>query len=213
MSRRVILWSSLAISMVLIVLLIVWQVGNTEPQVQESRGQSSVFEVTENDWKKGNPEADIVVIKYSDFQCPACYSYAAMDHQLSQELGDKVLFVYRHFPLQSFQYSRMAARYAEAAGRQGKFWEMHDLIYNNQQNWRSGNAILVFRQLAELLDLDMQQMDKDILDPKIESRINMHYGQGQQIGVRGVPAIFINGKQFPYTQSIDEYRNQILSFQ
>lgn len=212
MKKRYKLWGILGISMLAIVLFFVWQTGGGFINSTGSLGNTDAFEVMENDWTKGNPDADIVIIKYSDFQCPACNIYAAMDNQLAEELGDEVLFVYRHFPLQMHQYAQLAARYAEAAGRQGKFWNMHDALFGNQQQWSSGNGIMIFRRIAELIELDMQQLDQDLSDPEIEQKISLHVEMGQEIGVQGVPAVFINGNQEPFTNSIEEYREQILSY-
>lgn len=211
MKKRYKLWGILGISMLAIVLFFIWQTGGGANNMG-SLGNTDAFEVRESDWTKGNPDADIVIIKYSDFQCPACKVYASMDNQLAEELGDEVLFVYRHFPLQGFQYSRWAARYSEAAGRQGKFWNMHDALFGNQQQWSNGNAIMIFRRIAELIELDMQQLDQDLNDPEIEQKITQDQQLGQSVGVQGVPTVFINGNQEAYTNSIDEYREQILSY-
>lgn len=212
MSKRIKLWGGLGTILAIIVIVIVWQTQQTESSAQSVNATNGLFEVGENEWTRGNPEADVVVIKYSDFACPACLNYAAMDHQLTQELGDSVLFVFRHFPLPNSQASKMAARYAEAAGKQGKFWEMHDLIYNNQQNWKRGNAIMMFRQMAEHLELDMEQMNKDVMAPEIEQKIQRNYEMGVESEVTGVPSVFINGNKMPYNPELEGYRSQIESF-
>ncbi len=164
------------------------------------------------DWTKGNPDASVVVVKYSDFQCPACRFYASMDDRLSEELADDVLFIYRHFPLRNFQFSRLASRYTEAAGRQDAFWGMHDLIFINQQRWSRSEAEPIFRHFAESLELDMEQLDRDLEDPAIEERIDAHYSEGQRLGVRAVPTIFINGEAIRSPNSLDAYRDLILSY-
>ncbi len=166
----------------------------------------------ENDWMKGNPDADVVVVKYSDFQCPACRFYASMDDQLGKELEDDVLFIYRHFPLRNFQHSRLAARYTEAAGRQDEFWKMHDLIFINQQRWSRTEAEPIFRHFAESLELDMEQLDRDLEDPTLDERIEADYRDGQRLGVRAVPTIYINGEAIRSPNSLEAYRDLILSY-
>ena len=87
----------------------------------------------ENEWSKGNPQADVILIEYSDFQCPACKTYYPLIRRLSEELGDELRIVYRHLPLVSIHKNAIvAASAAEAAGRQGKFWEMQDKLFDNQ---------------------------------------------------------------------------------
>lgn len=214
MSKRTKLWGGLAAILIMIAGVVVWQIQQPESSAQPVDADKDIFEVRDDDWTKGNPDADVIVIKFSDFGCPACLNYAAMDYQLAQqeELGDSVLFVYRHFPLQNSQASKMAARYTEAAGRQGKFWEMHDLIFNNQQNWKRGNAIMMLRQMAEHLGLDMEQINEDVMDPAIEQKINRQYNQGVEAGVSGVPAVYINGQKMSYTPDMEEYRANIESY-
>lgn len=171
-----------------------------------------ILDVRQNDWAKGNPDADVVIVKYSDFQCPACRFFASLDNHLSQEFADNVLFVRRYFPLRNFEFSRLAAQYAEAAGRQGKFWEMHDLLYINQQSWSRGNAESFFRQFTEALELDLEQLNSDLQNPANLERIESDYSDGQQLKIRGVPTMFINGEQISLPNSLDAYRNLIESY-
>jgi protein-disulfide isomerase len=224
MKRKALIWGGLTVVLAIATFVILQLAGNQEEsqavsqassttqQDQSGNGFVNILDVREDDWTKGNPDADIVVIKYSDFQCPSCLFQAAMDQKVTEELSDEVLFVYRHFPLPSHQYARLAAKYAEAAGNQGKFWEMHDLIFTNQRQWSGGRAASAFQQLAQSLDIDMEQLKNDVTDPEIAKHIDAEYQQGDNLGVTGVPSIFINGQKMPFSGSIDQYRNQILSF-
>lgn len=222
MNKRFALWGGLLVAMAVVVFAMIRLAGDEPDTPQPNRAMANtnsaagngILEVRPNDWTKGNPDADVVVVKYSDFQCPACRFYASMDDRLSEELNEEVLFVYRHFPLRNFQYSNLAARYTEAAGRQGEFWKMHDLIYINQQRWsRSDDAEGIFRQFAESLELDMEQLDEDMEDPAVTERIESDYRDGQRLGVRAVPTIFINGDMIQSPNSLDAYRSMILSYQ
>jgi protein-disulfide isomerase len=212
---RYILWGSFVGALVVVVAVMVRMVDQPPASMPEAgpavaSEDAAILEPRENDWIKGNPDASVVVVKYSDFQCPACRFYAAMDDQVSEELGDDVLFIYRHFPLRNFRYSRLAATFTEAAGRQGKFWEMHDLIFINQQRWSNdedGEAI--FRRFAENLELDMEQFDRDLADPSLIERIDSDYEDGVQLGVRAVPTIFVNGRQLQGVDSMEEYKRRI----
>ena len=219
MNKRYALWGGLLATMALIIIVMVRVADDDTNQAPASAAiqnsgtaESEILAPRDNDWIKGNPDADVVVVKYSDFQCPACRFYASMDDQLSQEMGDDVLFIFRHFPLSSFEHSNLASRYTEAAGRQDKFWRMHDLIYINQQRWsRSNDAESIFRQFADSIDLDMAQLDEDLEDPDLMARIRSDYEDGQRLGVRAVPSLFINGEMIQNPNSMDEYREMIES--
>ncbi len=221
MNKRFALWGGLLLAMAVVVFAMIRLAGD-EPETPQpntamaksNTAGSEILEVRPDDWIKGNPDADIIVVKYSDFQCPACRFYASMDDRLSQELNEDVLFVYRHFPLRNFQYSNLAARYTEAAGRQDEFWKMHDLIYINQQRWsRSDDAESIFRQFAESLELDLDQLEEDLQDPTLVERIESDFEDGRRLGVRAVPTIFINGEMIQGPSSLDDYRSMILSYQ
>lgn len=219
MNKRYALWGGF-FSLILLVIIVMVRMadddGNAVPATASERNtvaDPGLLEPRDHDWIKGNPDAEVVVVKYSDFQCPACRIYASMDNQLSRELEEEVLFVYRHFPLRSFPYSQLASRYSEAAGRQDQFWGMHDLIYINQEMWsRSDDAESIFRRFADSLDLDMSQLDEDLEDPYLMDRILSDYEDGQRVGVRAVPALFINGEQVENPRSMDAYRNLIESY-
>ena len=227
MNKRFALWGGLALAMAVVAFAMVRfasedpSVPQAEPAVANSdtgitvnsvdRDAADILAPRERDWQKGNPDAGVVVVKYSDFQCPACRFYASMDDQLSQELAEDALFIYRHFPLRNFQYSRLAARFSEAAGRQGQFWEMHDLIFINQQRWSRGDAESIFRVFAESLELDMEQLERDLEDPELMERIESDYRDGQRLGVRAVPTIYINGVHAQGINSLEAYRDLILS--
>ncbi len=222
MNKRFALWGGLVLAMAAVALFMVHlaekdtktsEVNHSNADASGGNENAAILEVREDDWMKGNPDADIIVVKYSDFQCPACRFYASMDDRLSKELADDVLFVYRHFPLRNFPHSRLAARFAEAAGRQGEFWSMHDLIYINQTRWTRSDAGAIFRQFAESLDLDMEQLEEDMEDPALIERIESDYQDGQRLGVRAVPTIFINSEKIQSPNSLDAYRDLILSYQ
>lgn len=216
MNKRIILWGGLIVIMAIIVTVII-QIADDEENIEpirttETSEYSEILNVKEEDWTKGNPDANVIIIKYSDFQCPSCRFFAGWDNMLSDEYAEDVLFVSRYFPLRSFQHSLLAAKYAEAAGRQGHYWEMHDLIYINQRNWAGNYAETFFSQYAESLDLDIAQFNEDLQDPEIEERIETDFGNGVQLRIQGVPSIFINGKQISLPNSLDAYRNLIESY-
>lgn len=137
----------------------------------------------------------VEILKYSDFQCPACRDYVPMEEQLKNEYGDMVDITYKHFPLSGFQYSRLASHSAEAAREQGKFHEMHDLIFENQAEWSRGNARELFESYAGQLDLDMEQFREDVESKEIAERVERDRQEGMRRMVNSTPTFFVNGRK------------------
>ena len=137
----------------------------------------------------------VQILKYSDFQCPACKTYVPAVKELKREFGDLIDFDYRHFPLDGFQYSRIAAHSAEAAREQDKFMEMHDLIFEYQEEWSQGGARKMFFKFAERLDLDMEQFEEDIESEEIARRVESQKQEGIRRMVNSTPTFFLNGQR------------------
>lgn len=108
-----------------------------KPVVPSTEGNATIPNVvTADDWVKGKKDSQVILVEYSDFQCPACAAYFPMIERVMDEYKDRVAFVYRHFPLTGIHpYAETMARASEAAGKQGKFWEMYQLIFKNQSVW------------------------------------------------------------------------------
>lgn len=151
----------------------------------------------------GNAESPVVLMEYGDYQCPGCGTVAPVLEQLSKKYKDKMAFVFRNFPLSSIHpNARAAAAAAEAAGLQGKFWEMHDLIYDNQDAWASlggGERTETFKSYAKSLGLDTTKWQEDLTSTAVTEKINYDTALGQKMGVSGTPSLFMNG------QAIDKY--------
>lgn len=157
---------------------------------------------------KGNKESKVILVEYSDFQCPACGAYYPMVKKLNEEYAQKIEFVYRHFPLSQHKNANLAARVAEASGRQGKFWEMHDMLFENQPTWsESGNALEIFTSYAEKIGLNMEKFKNDIDLKEIKDKIDADYQSGLASGVAGTPTFFLNGKSLQNPRSYEEFKN------
>jgi protein-disulfide isomerase len=171
------------------------------------------YSITENDWIKGNKESSIILIEYSDFQCPACATYHPFVKQLSQEFESELLFVYRHFPLRNIHpNAELAGQATEAAGQQSKFWEMHDIIFENQRTWsvqKHSQAKETFITYAKQLNLDVEQFKIDIVSKKVEDKVNNDYQGGFLSGVNSTPTFFLNGEKIQNPRNYEEFRNII----
>jgi len=166
--------------------------------------------ISETDWVKGNREASVVLIEYSDLQCPACAAYAPIVNRITEEFSDRIAFVYRHFPLPQHQNAELASRATEAAGKQGKFWEMVDQIFANQNTWANErNAQEVFRAYAQSIGLDVAQFENDRNSREIKNKIENDYLSGIQSRINSTPTFFLNGEKIQ-PQNYEEFRNLIL---
>jgi len=170
----------------------------------------TVSAINDNENIKGDKEALATLIEYSDFQCPACGSYYPIVKKVSEDLGAKVRFAYRHFPLPQHKNAKLAATVAEAAGKQGKFWDMHDLIFQNQSDWSEDkNATVLFAKYAQDLGLDLAQFQTDIASDEIKAKIENDYKSGVKAGVNSTPSFFLNGKKMDNPRNYDEFKNAI----
>lgn len=168
---------------------------NSNPQVvADTKTEQNVVS---SDWSKGNANAPVTLVEYGDFQCPACAAYHSVVRQITSEIPDKVRFVYRHFPLTNIHNKAWnAAKASEAAGKQGKFWEMYDLLFVNQTKWE-GQSISEFNKThegyASQLGLNLEQYKKDFSSLEVEQLVKDDQVLGNKFGVRGTPSFYING--------------------
>lgn len=151
------------------------------------------------DHTKGSDSNKILLIEYGDYQCPSCGSAHPHVNTLMEEYGDDVTLVFRNFPLTAIHpNARAAAAVAEAAGLQGKFWEMHDKLYETQGDWSNLDATQrtsVFGSYARELNLDMDKFNTDIAEKPTNQKINFDLALGKQSGVSATPTFFLNGEQ------------------
>lgn len=177
---------------------------------ESSQISSSVVLINENDQLKGNRRSEIVLIEYSDFQCPACASYLPIVKKLAEEFSDRVAFVYRHFPLDQHQHAQIAAQATEAAGKQGKFWQMHDKLFENQDTWSDQkNAQELFIQYAQELELDLEQFKDDLDSKEVKDKVNYDYQSGVSGGVNATPTFFLDGKKLTNPRGYQEFKDTL----
>ncbi len=147
--------------------------------------------VNPGDHTIGPPLAPVTVVEYGDFECPNCKQAAPGVRLLLQRFAGRIRFVYRHFPLEEVHpHALLAAEAAESAGAQGKFWPMHDLLFDNQAHLKA-NAL---RGYAERLQLDLARYTTDMKDHGYLQRIREHVQSGRDSGVRHTPTFFVNRK-------------------
>jgi protein-disulfide isomerase len=158
-------------------------------------GSALPFSVNDADQRKGAENGSLVLVEYSDFQCPACSQVYPVVKQLVDEFPNDLTVVYRHFPLtQIHKHAPIAAQAAEAAGKQDKFWDMHDVLFNTQSSWsRAANPIEDFEKYAESLGLDVEQFRTDLNSADVRDKVKKDENSARSL--RGTPTFFLNGKQ------------------
>jgi protein-disulfide isomerase len=148
--------------------------------------------VSDKDHRQGDPDALCTLVEYGDYQCPSCGRAYPIIKRLQKHFGKRLLFVFRNFPLsQMHPYAEPAAETAECAGAHSKFWEMHDLLYENQD--RLDDALLF--ELAEQLHLDLEALRQALASKEFEPRVREDFRGGVRSGVNGTPTFFINGQR------------------
>ncbi len=145
----------------------------------------------------GPEDAPVTLVEFGDFQCPACASAEPMVKQLRTEFADNLRFVFRNFPLVSLHpNATRAAEAAEAAAEQGKFWEMHDLLYEQQTVWAGmSNPSEQFKAYAKQLGLDESKFAQDSSDAEVTGRVSRDFSDGGVLGVNATPTFYINGQK------------------
>lgn len=167
--------------------------------------------VNSKDLQTGDLKSKVTLTEYADFQCPGCGAYHPLVKQLLQDFKGKIHFVYRTFPLTQVHQNAMASSLAAvAANDQGKFWEMHDLLFQHQNEWNTlQNPQSVFDGYAQQLGMNIDQFHKDIADAKTKKFIMDEENAGLAIGVNSTPTFFLNGKQIVSPQSYDAFKQVI----
>ncbi len=145
----------------------------------------------------GKEDSQVTITEFVDFQCEACYAYYPFVKQVKEQYKDQVRFQVRNFPITSgHQFAFQAARSAEAAARQGKFWEMHDMIFEGQKQWEQmQDPQSIFDGYAEQIGLDMTKFKEDFASPDVASVINQDLKDVKELGGTGTPTFAINGKK------------------
>jgi cyclophilin family peptidyl-prolyl cis-trans isomerase/protein-disulfide isomerase/predicted small lipoprotein YifL len=174
---------------------------------EEQTAMLSVFPaITEEDWIKGPEDALLTILEYSDFQCPACGAFYSELNKLMETYPEEVRLVFRHFPLESLHpNATLAAQAAEAAGLQGKFWEMYDALFSKQSSWSSLTTEEFTDWLeneAASLGLDVDQFMADLTSEAVVTKIQQELDYGTNtIGLNATPTILLNGRPWSYDWS------------
>lgn len=147
-------------------------------------------QIAEDDWILGSEDAPVTLLEYGDFECPYCAMARPVLEGLVAEHPADIRLVFRHFPISTTHpHARIAAESAEAAGAQGQFWEMHDMLFTHQDRLEFDDL----RSYAHAIGLDMMRFDQEMSARVYEEEVRWDFRRGIQDGVNGTPSIFVNG--------------------
>lgn len=180
------------------------------PEPQEPDVEVHMLEVEDDDPVKGASEEDalVTIMEFSSFQCPHCARGARTLSQLVEKYPDQVRVVFKHFPLSFQEHSEPASRAAVAAGNQDKFWEMYDLLYENQ---RSLGESGIFERLAGEIGLNMDRFKSDFEAPETAQKVEDAQAAGRSAGIRGTPGFLINGIKETGAQPLQVFERHVRS--
>ena len=174
------------------------------PAARPTEDDTKVYDVkvADNDHIKGNKNAVITIVEFSDFQCPFCSRVNPTLKQVEDTYGDKVRVVFKHNPLSFHQDAPLASEAALAAGAQGKFWEMHDMLFKNQRALKRENL----EQYAQELGLNMDKFKAALDGGTFKEQVQADIAQARALGATGTPSFFINGRKVRGAQPFDRFK-------
>ena len=147
---------------------------------------------------RGPVQAPVTLEEFGDFQCPPCGMISGPLLEIEKDYGPKLRVIFRNFPFPNHQHALEAAHAAEAAGLQGRYWEMHDLLYKEQATWsKAPDVNHLFVSYARILGLEMDRFETDIAGPTVKARVTADQERGKSLGVTATPSIFINTQGVP----------------
>lgn len=153
--------------------------------------------IKKDSYSIGSPKSKVALVEFADFQCPACASAQPVAKRIIEDYKGRIYFQFRNFPLQQHRNGRLSAYVAEAAGDQGKFWEMHDMLYENQDEWGESNKPMeFFESYANKLKLDVEKLREQIKKEDVSKKIDRDIQDGGAAGVNSTPTFFVNGIEF-----------------
>jgi protein-disulfide isomerase len=190
-----------AVAVAVIALIIVFSSGDT--------GGSAEIDTTVGH-KVGSDDAPVKIVEFGDFQCPACKAAEPELKTALERNSDKVQFIYRHFPLPGHPNAEEAALASEAAANQGKFWEMHDMLFDTQSEWENvSNPDSIFESYASALSLDMERFRSDYKASATINKVKADQEAANDAQVNQTPTFFVNGERVVGGQSADEWQQII----
>ncbi len=164
--------------------------------------------VTEEDWQKGADDPRVTIVDFSDFQCPACgFTHSDVLDKLVQEYPDDIRIVFRHYPISSHELAQKAAEVAEAAGVQGKFWEMIDKVFEKQKEFSSEDQLY---EWAKELELDVGKIKSEVKSSEWADEVEADRDSGKRSGLTATPTLYINGVKYEGKLKYEDIKEEVV---
>lgn len=198
------------ITLLLLIASFIGLIWFTSNDVAQSQAASD--DTVRTTQRTGKQDATVSLVEYSDFQCVACAAYYPVVEQVIEKYKDRISFEYRHYPLTALHRNAFAAaRASEAAGKQGKFWEMYRLLFNNQPSWsESGNAPTIFEGYARQLGLNANTYKIDFASSETNGVINASIKEFNSLGLpKSTPTFILNGKRIEVRNNVEDFSRLI----
>lgn len=207
------IWLGIGIAVIGAVFLSASFFDKTSVSAVSSPETADILAIAADDHMKGNPDAKVTLIEYLDFECEACGAYYPLIKQLGTEFPNDLRIVTRYFPLPGHKNSMTAAIAVEAASKQGKYWEMHDKLFETQETW--GNKQMptpqVFEQYAQEIGLDIEKFKADVADPTTKARVLRDFDASEKLGNNSTPSLFVQSKKIQNPRSYEAFKELIQS--
>jgi protein-disulfide isomerase len=184
--------------------------GTSSSSAQNAKPISNMSALVHKDSHEINAHSKVTLVEFGDFQCPACGAEYPIVTQLLSTYKGKINFVFRNFPLQQHQNSHIAAEAAEAAGAQGNFFGMYNLLYENQNTWAdSTDPMKYYTQYAKELHLDIKKFTSDVNSKKYANKIQTDINDGYAVNVNATPTFFLNGVPIQGGLPYNDFKSRI----
>lgn len=204
-----------AVATIVIVISAAFMFGGSSSPDKNAQGQKISADQAKvltraDSHKSGAKDAKVTLVEFGDFQCPACGASYPIVTQILTDYKGKITFVFRNFPLSMHQNSHISAEAVEAAGAQGKFFEMYDALYQNQKDWgEDKNPMQFFQKYAKMIGLDVDQFTNDVKADKYKNKIQQDLNDGNTLGISATPTFFLNGEKITGGLPYDQFKTKI----
>ncbi|MDO8488451.1 MAG: thioredoxin domain-containing protein [bacterium] len=210
MSKEAKIIIGIVIASVVGLVVAAFTLGSKNPTPTTAALADQALLVRSDSQKIATDSARVTLVEFGDFQCPSCAAAHPIIKQLLNEYPTQVNFVYRNFPLPQHANAQKAAESAEAAGDQGQYWAMFDLLFSHQNDWEaSSNAVGIFTGYAEGLKLNMTKFKADLDGNKFFDKVYRDKADGNSLGVNSTPTFYINGRQIIGVLSLDQFKAEV----
>lgn len=208
-ARPFLLWTVAILLIVIVIMAIARLNSTTDKKITPVIGtdKTKVEALRADDWVSGSKDAKVVLTEYSDFQCPGCAAMDKILQDFQKSPESNFALVFRHFPLDGHFHSRLAAEATEAAGQQGKFWEMAHLLFAKQTEWGNladpKDKILSY---ADSLGLDLNKFQQDWNSLAVKEAVEKDYQEARNLEIQATPTFFLNGKLMQLPRTVNEFK-------